>query len=188
MAKNPSNYPGGEEMWVQFTAKTMNATNGSRTYLSGSPALVTGAVLVEDPFQWDAHDVDSSLSIDERRYINVTRTDSTYFNGNRYVVVEVPAVVNEFEAGSTTQRKGGLVKVVPLKGNPQVQALVEGTTDIVAGDKLIPVADQWYLVKYVTLTNINQSGTIADTIVGVAKESYATDAVSASPGKWISGY
>lgn len=179
---NPGNFATGPEFDVYYTAKTINADAASRTAIDAN--LAVGAVLIEDPYQHDGRDVDSSLSINARRFINVTRNDATVFRGNRYVVTDVKEV-NTLVSGSTTQRVGGLITVQPLRGNPGVQALCVGGTDITAGvTTLIPVADQWYLSAYVQLTNINQSDTIADQRVAVTKETY-TDAAAAL--KWVAG-
>ena len=179
---NPGNFPSGEEMPAYYTAKTINATAASRTAIDAN--LAVGAVLIEDVYQHDGRDVDSSISLDARRYINLTRCDATNFKGKRYVVTDVKNV-NTLVSGSTTQRQGGIVTVQELDGNPAVQALVDGTTDVTAGvTRLIPVADQWYLVAFVTLTNINQIDTIANERVALSKETYTTNAVAL---KWVSG-
>lgn len=126
----------GEIDTVWVTCKTINATSGSRTAIDVD--IVPGMVLARDFYD---HDGDGTP--------NFTRTASTNRSAQKCVVISVPASVNEFIDGSTTQRKGGKVKVAfSMAKCPRLY--VESTTNIAVGDPLSPTNDQYYLVSDAT--------------------------------------
>jgi hypothetical protein len=128
----------GEFGTVWVTCKTVNATAGSRTAIEVD--IAPGMVLSQDTYN---HDGDGTP--------NFTRTTSTTRSNRKCVILPggVPESVNEFVTGSTTQRKGGKVKVA-FQWDKCTRLYVEGTTDIAVGDSLSPTDDQYYLVKDTT--------------------------------------
>lgn len=129
-------------MWVYYTAKNINATKGSRTAINAD--LQVGAVLIQDPYQHDGAEGTGGWTP-----INATRPQTSWLQQEKYVVVSVPPSVNEIpDASAPTQRRGGLVLVARLRDCSRIEALVDGTTDVLVGDKLEVTNGSFNLTKW----------------------------------------
>lgn len=148
------NHAGGEarEITAYYTAKNINATNGSRSAISDD--IQVGDVVVIDPYGFDG----------ETNELNVTQPQTNFLYGRKYVVTSVPSEVNERTSSGATQRKGGRIKVCSYADS--ISCHVDGTTDIAVGDPLEVTNGSWKLTKQTTITFAN---------CGVAQEAFTTN-------------
>lgn len=105
---------------VNYTAKTINATAGSRTAIATD--LAVGDVLVQDPY-----------GPDKGKGADFTQPQTSFLTGQRVVVVEVPPSINDIpdSVGASTQRRGGMVVVEQFNAAVQVNTkanMTAGTT------------------------------------------------------------
>jgi hypothetical protein len=142
------------EITGYYTAKTINATNGSRTAIAED--LKVGHVVVLDPYGWDG----------ETDEINVTQPQTSFLTGRKYVVTAVDRDVNKIV--SSTQRKGGRVKLCPYADIIQVYCI--GTTDIAIMDRLTVANGSFSLVQNTTNNTTFNLGVCA-----VALAAHTTD-------------
>lgn len=145
------------ELPVYYTAKNINATAGSRTAIDDD--LEVGMVLVMDPYQNDGGEtgVDGTTSA---KPINATRPQTSFLNMKKYVVVGFSPSINDIpSASAATQRRGGLVSVVEAADD--IQALVDGTTDVSVGDVLEVTNGSFNLTKRAALTTTSTTLTFA---------------------------
>lgn len=120
--------PVGTPFKAFWTAKTINAVNGSRT--TNNIDLVKGMVVVADPYNFD------SAYGETNKPLNVaTASDAAHQPYPAFLVMHVPPTVNDRVSG--TQRRGGYVTLTRFAANEP--ALVEGT--VAVGAQLIPKAD-----------------------------------------------
>lgn len=145
------------ELPVYYTAKNINATSGSRTAIDDD--LEIGMVVVMDPYQHDGaeYDVDGNAGA---KPINVTRPQTSFLNMKKYVVTYVAPSINDIPtASASTQRRGGFVSVV--EASDDIQALVDGTTDVAVGDMLEVTNGSFNLTKRAALTTAGTAVTMA---------------------------
>lgn len=117
----------GKAIPVYYTAKTINATESSRTAILQD--LEVGDVVVLDNDSWDGEQQGAE------RWDNVTlATASADLENPAFVVVGVSHGVNKLVTGSTTQRQGGKIDVVPVHYGG-IPTRITGTCN--RGDNLI---------------------------------------------------
>ncbi len=159
-------YAGGQQapMRVYWTAKTINATAGSRSAINDN--IQVNDVVVMDPYGQDETLPDGSVGP-----ICVTQPQTSFLRGRKYVVTAVPDAVNDIPdtVNASTQRRGGFISVVPLDLVERIQAHVDGTTDIAVNDILEVTNGSWKLTKAGTLTDIY------GTACAVAQEAFTTN-------------
>lgn len=138
---------------VYWTAKNINATAGSRTAIASNIAV--GAIVVEDPYQHDGADGSGGA-----KPINVTQPQTSHLHQKKYVVVAVAPGVNDIpDSAAPTQRRGGVVYVTDQADD--IEALVDGTTDVAVGDHLECTNGSWNLTKRAALTTQSTQITFA---------------------------
>lgn len=144
-----------EPMKVWYTAKNINATNGSRSAISTGPTK--GAVLVLDPYQWDGPDADSASA----KPLNFTQPQISFLH--------YPKVVVASEVDSSVRTSGGYVSVLPYFIADY--ALVDGTTDVTIGDELEVTNGSFNLTKRAALT----ADLVADASLTIADSNASPD-------------
>lgn len=145
------------ELPVHYTGKNIHATAGSRTAIDDD--LEVGMVVVLDPYQHDGAEEDINGNSGAKP-INVTRPQTSFLNMKKFVVVAVSPRVNEIPtASAATQRRGGMVSVVEAADD--IQALVDGTTDVAVGDVLEATNGSFNLTKRAALTTVSTTLTFA---------------------------
>lgn len=136
------------ELPVYYTGKNINATAASRTDIDDD--LEVGMVVVLDPYQHDGAEEDVNGNAGAKP-INVTRPQTSFLNMKKFVVTAVSPRVNEIPTASNADlRRGGMVSVVEAADD--IQALVDGTTDVAVGDILEVTNGSFNLTKRTPLT------------------------------------
>lgn len=149
---------GGVPFPVFYTAKSVNATNSSRTAINAD--LQVGHVLCVDPYSWDG--ADSSAGA---KPVNATQPATATLMFKKLLVVDVPAGVNDRISGN--QRRGGIVWVVDRADD--VLAMVDGTTDVTLGGALEVTNGSFNLT-------LDSTAALSTGFCGYALEAYTTDA------------
>lgn len=145
------------ELPVYYTGKNIHATAASRTDIDDD--LEVGMVVVLDPYQHDGAEEDVNGNAGAKP-INVTRPQTSFLNMKKYVVTSVSPRVNEIPTASNADlRRGGMVSVVEAADD--IQALVDGTTDVAVGDLLEVTNGSFNLTKRAALTTVSTTLTFA---------------------------
>lgn len=138
------------ELPVYYTGKNIHATAASRTDIDDD--LEVGMVVVLDPYQHDGAEEDYNGNAGAKP-INVTRPQTSFLNMKKFVVTSVSPRVNEIPTASNADlRRGGMVSVVEAADD--IQALVDGTTDVAVGDVLEVTNGSFNLTKRAALTTV----------------------------------
>lgn len=121
------------ERWVNFTGKTVNATNASRTRLTAAPPV--GGAVCMDPYGWDTG-----------RGGDFTKPYTATFGNIKGIILDrSPSVVNGIvvDSSGTLEYSGQILVAFRMDA---VDALVDGTTDVAVNDVLTVVNDSYNLV------------------------------------------
>lgn len=126
-------------MKAWYTAKSINATKGSRTALDVT--LAVGDVVVRDPYD---HDARGGANADVPGVPNVTRATTGHLAGMVGVVTAIPSASdgpNSFPdpVNASTQRRGGLIEIATQ--SDRIKAKVNGGGSGLAIGARLSIAD-----------------------------------------------
>lgn len=142
-----------------YTAKNINATDGSRTAIAAD--LKVGDVVIEDPYTHEFPEYDASGAVvagaNYGKGSCVTRPQTNHLHRKKWYVVDVPSSVNDIPSSAApTQRRGGYILVSDTPGIVQVNTLANMT----AGTTGLGVANGAFSLAAVTIDAAGLSGAL----------------------------